>query len=654
MTEYRKEFFDKEYSATVSYRRLWQYARKYRARVIIGIACGILTAGTLIPFFQAVQPALEKVSVVQETKAALTEEGAKSETSPQQPSAPEQSYKTLDGKTVDAKLPAWYPKAERLAEKLGIKLASDDGSMGGALMVLIIIVVPLVALVRLGLVFLNHYCLTWVGSKVVADLRIDMLAHIQKQSMRFFSRIDVGMLMSRATADPYAVQHIIQVTLAQLGRAPFEIAVSVAFVIYFAIANDMLATLAVIVIGFPIFMVPIIAIGKRIRKWSKRTMERNSVVGSKMHELLTCIKVIKAYNTEEEENQKYRDVNRNLLKATLRAVRAGLLVGPAVETVGIFLICAFVMWCFIERVSLAKVVPMIAPLLIIYKPLKQLATIQAQIEHGAASLSRIFSLLDVEMSLPESPSPISKTSFENEIAFEGVSFRYDGAERDAVGDASFKIKRGELVAVVGSTGSGKTTMSSLLARFYDPQKGKILVDGIDLKDIALRDIRNLIGAVQQETLLFNDTIEANIRYGSPNATFDEVVQAAKLANAHDFILSQPEGYARNVGEKGLALSGGERQRIAIARAILKNPPVLILDEATSALDTVTERLVQDALTNLMANRTTFAIAHRLSTIAGANLILVMESGKIVERGTHEELYAAGGIYRKLCDMQAKN
>jgi subfamily B ATP-binding cassette protein MsbA len=218
-----------------------------------------------------------------------------------------------------------------------------------------------------------------------------------------------------------------------------------------------------------------------------------------------------------------------------------------------------------------------------------------------------------------------------------VSFRYDSAECDAVSHASFSIRAGEFVAVVGSTGSGKSTMSALLSRFFDPYSGRIILDGVDLKDVSIGDLRNLIGVVQQETLLFNETIEENIRYGSPNATYEEVVAAAKLANAHDFIISQPDGYARLAGEKGMAISGGERQRIAIARAILKNPPILILDEATSALDTVTERLVQDALTNLMKNRTVFAIAHRLSTIRNADLILVMDHGEIVLSGTPDEV-----------------
>lgn len=232
-----------------------------------------------------------------------------------------------------------------------------------------------------------------------------------------------------------------------------------------------------------------------------------------------------------------------------------------------------------------------------------------------------------------------------------MSFRYETADLDAVSHASFELPRGKTVAVVGGTGSGKTTLSGLLARFYDPGSGTVRMDGADLRDLRNDDLRRLIGSVQQETILFNDTIEENIRYGSPAATHEEVVAAAKLANAHDFIMAQPEGYSRMVGEKGFALSGGERQRIAIARAILRNPPILILDEATSALDTVTEKLVQDALVNLMKNRTVFAIAHRLSTIRNADLILVMDHGRIVERGTHDELYAANGVYRRLCDMQ---
>ena len=646
---YRKEFFDREYTAKEAYSRLWQYARRYRFRIWVGIICGMLTAGTLIPFFQVIKPALSSV----EAPAAKTirEESPKpaAEVVDEVVGASKDDAVAKRAKSTAKE----YNKIRDFMAKFGIKLQSEDEELGLPLLFLAIVVVPLVALFRCGLVFLNHYCLAWAGMNTVRDIRNDIFRHVQAQSMQFHGRIDVGQLMSRCTSDPQQVRMIIQTVLQELAQAPFEIAVSVGFIIYSAISNRMLPTLGIIVFGFPLFMLPVLFLSKRIRKWSKKALERLSVVGSRIHEILTCIKVVKAYNTEEYECRKYNEAVSQTLKATMRSLRWGLLVGPAVETVGILLICAFLVWCYFAGVKLSTIIPMLAPLLIIYRPLKQLSKLQVQIEQGRAALARIWSAMDVEMELPENPAAQDKSSFEDKVVFKDVFFRYDTAERNAVDGVNFEILRGKVVAVVGGTGSGKSTMSSLLARFFDPQSGCITMDGTDLRDIKVADLRRLIGSVQQETLLFNDTIENNIKYGSPEATHEQVVAAAKMANAHDFIMSQPEGYERLAGEKGFALSGGERQRIAIARAILKNPPILILDEATSALDTVTERLVQDAINNLMKDRTTFAIAHRLSTIRNADLTLVMQEGKIVERGTHDELYAVNGVYRKLCDMQSQ-
>ena len=638
---YRKEFFDREYTAKEAYGRVWSYARQYKVRIIVGILCGMLTAGTLVPFFQVIQPALQQVESRQEAPAAE----APAAEAPADGAHKDKSAKKAKGLEKD------YGKIRKWLHEHGVELQDENEELGLPLLFLIIVVVPVVALFRCGLVFLNHYCLAWAGMRTVRDIRCDIFRHVEAQSMQFHGRIDVGQLMSRCTSDPHQVQQIIQHVLQELAQAPFEIAVSVGFIVWSAVHNHMLPTLGIIVLGFPMFMIPVVFLSKRIRKWSKKALPRFSVVGSRIHEILTCIKVVKAYNTEALEEEKYEEANNQTLKATLRSLRWGLLVGPAVETVGIFLICGFVVWCFFTGVKLSMIIPMLAPLLLIYRPLKQLSKLQVQVEQGRAALTRIWSIMDVEMELPEDPAAVEKASFDDKVVFDDVCFRYDTAEHDAVSHASFEIPRGKVVAVVGGTGSGKSTMSSLLARFYDPLSGAIAMDGVDLRKLRIADLRRLVGSVQQETLLFNDTIEANIRYGSPEATHDQVVAAAKMANAHDFIMSQPEGYARLAGEKGFALSGGERQRIAIARAILRNPPILILDEATSALDTVTERLVQDAINNLMKDRTVFAIAHRLSTIRNADLILVMQDGRIVERGTHDELYAKDGVYRKLCDMQ---
>ena len=659
--EYKKEFFDRTYTTREAYGRVWKYARKYRFRIFAGILCGMLTAGTLLPLFQVIQPALDRVSQNERALLAESDEAtpstaaAPAELAPEKTAAPAAApapKNSLEQKIADnSRLPSWYPKVEKLARKCGIELQDESGAMGGALLLIALLVIPTVALLRLGLVFLNQYLLTWSASHVVADIREDLLDKIQRQEIQFHGRVDVGQLMSRTLYDPGTVQTIVQTMLAELARAPFEIMVSVGFIIWFAVANHMLPTLAIIVIGMPAFMIPVIALGRVIRRWTKRNLERGSVVIGRMHEVLTCIKVIKAYDAEDLEAAKFRQTNRTYLSTTLRAVRWGLLVGPVVETVGIILLCGFIVWCFMAHVTIANLVPMIAPLVLIYKPLKQMANLQVQVETAQAALQRIWSVLDLDSELPEKPDALRKTDFSDRIAFDNVSFRYETAQEDAVRSASFEIPRGKMIAVVGGTGSGKSTLSNLMARFFDPREGRVTMDGVDLRDLRLHNLRRLVGSVQQETILFNDTIEENIRYGTPKATKEEVIAAAKMANAHEFIMSQPDGYQRLCGEKGMALSGGERQRIAIARAILRNPPVLILDEATSALDTVTEHLVQEALQNLMKNRTVFAIAHRLSTIRDADLILVMDHGAIVERGTHDELYAAGGVYRRLCDMQ---
>ena len=648
--EYRKEFFDRDYSAWSAYKRVWKYAGKYKFRLLIGIIAGMLTAGTLVPLFQIVQPALRHVESHDRSVVVKGDIGAAVDVS--QPKRNEGGGNAYEKEILrNSKLPAWYPTVEKWAEKCGISLHTEKGGVAGALVLMVCIIVPILAFVRLGLVYLNNYCLSWSGAHAVADIRQELLEHVQKQNLQFFGRVDVGQVLMRIVSDPHTIQTIMTTILTEVALAPFEIIVAFAYIIWFAVANNMMPTLCLIGIGFPLFVLPIQVIGRKVKKWARKSMERGSMVGSKIHEVLTCIRVIKSYNTESYETARYAATNNYLLKSTMRGLRIGLMVRPTVETVGILLICGFLVWCFLVDVKVSDVVPMLAPLLVIYKPIKQLSQLQVQLETSLASLSRIYSILDLDMELPERADPVRKPTFDSKVVFDDVSFRYDTAENDAVSHVSFAIPRGKMVAVVGGTGSGKSTLSGLLARFYDPCEGHVSIDGADLRDVHIGDLRNLVGAVMQETLLFNDTIEANIRYGSFNATHEQVVAAAKLANAHEFIMSQPEGYDRIVGEKGFALSGGERQRIAIARAILKNPPILILDEATSALDTMTERLVQEALENLMQNRTTFAIAHRLSTIRNADLILVMDQGRIVERGTHDELFAKNGVYRNLCEMQ---
>jgi subfamily B ATP-binding cassette protein MsbA len=652
------EFFDKDYTAKEAYGRLYRYARKYRMRLLIGLLAGSITAGSWVPIFQVIQPILRQVQTIDNHGSGHHKEDVAQSVAEPAGTPPGSADARMQESAVGKKsslrrggLPAWFGKVEGYANRMGITFRDEHGHMTGELLLITFLIVPLVMLVKMVTMYLNNYCLRWAGTKVVQDFRVDLFSHLQNQSLQFFARTDVGQLMSRCTTDPQHIEHVISHTVADLCRAPFEILVAVGYVIYFAVHNNMIETLVLVLIGFPLLLLPMTFLGVMVRKWSRRVLRRISLISSKMHENLTGIRVVKAYHTEEYEIEKYKAANRFYVKSVLRAIRLELLITPAVECVGISLIFVFVVYCFFRKIELQDITPLLVPFFVAYRPMKQLGKVQAQIERGRAALARIFSLLDTDMSLPVAANPVRKESFEESVRFENVSYTYgDGAEF-AVKDVSFEIPCGSVVAVVGGTGAGKTTLAALLARFCDPTSGSVTMDGTELDQIDIADLRNLIGVVTQETVLFNDTVANNIAYGSPDATREQVIEAAKMANAHDFIVAHPEGYDRVVGEKGFALSGGERQRVAIARAILKNPPILVLDEATSALDTVTERLVQDAINKLMANRTTFAIAHRLSTIRNACMILVMEKGRIVERGTHEQLYEAGGAYRRLCDMQ---
>lgn len=653
------EFFDREYTARQAYGRLYRYACKYRYRLLAGLLAGSITAGSWVPVFQIVQPVLKQFQAGGAQMAAPADPvPGPSVVKVKHRDALNDSLTDLikqdkRGKPVaaDDGLPSWFQKVEKLGNRCGVTFRDAEGHMTGQLLLIGLFVLPLVMAVKVVATYLNHYFLRWTGAKVVQDFRIDLFAHLQKQSLYFFGRTDVGQLMSRCTSDPQQVDHVIAHTLADLCRAPFEILVAFGFVIYFAIKNDMLETLVLVLFGFPLFLVPMAVLGNLVRKWSRKALHRISFISSKMHENLTCIRVVKAYHTEAYEIGRYRQANQFYVKSILRAVRMELLITPAVECMGIFLAGLFVVYCYFRNLAIHEIAPLLVPFIVAYRPMKQLGKVQAQVERGRAALTRIYSLLDTDISLPQAAHPVRKSTFDDRVRFDGVCFRYQEGTDLTIKSVSFDIPRGSLVAVVGGTGSGKTTLANLLARFYDPVSGAVTMDGVDVRQMEVGDLRRLIGVVTQETVLFNDTIASNIAYGTPEATREQVIAAAKLANAHDFILAQPEGYDRVVGEKGFALSGGERQRVAIARAILKNPPILILDEATSALDTVTERLVQDAINTLMANRTTFAIAHRLSTIRSANQILVMEKGAVIERGTHEQLYAGNGVYRSLCDMQ---
>ena len=411
--------------------------------------------------------------------------------------------------------------------------------------------------------------------------------------------------------------------------------------------------MVILLIGVPLVVLPIHILGRRIRKVYKKSFARIAEVFSRMHEVFTGIRVVKAYNTEAAEEERFNHVNRLYLRQVIRALRLQLLISPSMEVVAVAATLVFLVFSYSQGISVTQLAALLAPAFMAYQPIKDLSKVVASLQRSMAAADRYFNLIDTDTSLPENPDAVELTSFRDRITLDKAEFSYD--ERKIIDGVSFEIPKGHMVAVVGETGSGKTTIANLIARFYDVTGGAVRIDGIDVRDYRLSSLRKMIGVVNQDAILFNDTIANNIAYGCPSATREEIIEAAKLANAHEFIVDgrHAQGYDTEVGEKGFKLSGGEKQRVAIARAILRNPPILILDEATSALDTVTEKLVQEALNRVMANRTVFAIAHRLSTIRNANCIIVLKNGRVAEAGTHAELLAKNGIYRRLHDTQFK-
>ena len=500
--------------------------------------------------------------------------------------------------------------------------------------------------------YINHYNMRWVSTRVIADMRNLLYERLLSQSMKFFGHQDVGHLISRCTNDTAMIETSISDVIADITRCPLEIIACLCAMIMVSVQQHMSTMLIVIVLGMPVCVVPVMVLARKIRRIYRNAFAQVAELVSRMHETFSGILLIKSNHTETRETRKFMLVNGKYFRMVVKALRLKLFMAPLMETVTATISLVFLVYAYARGVSISQMFMLLAPAFLMYQPIKEITKIVNNLQRSMAAADRYFDLVDTDTALPEKKDAVDLFSFRDSIVFDHVSFAYEPG-RDVIRDISFSIPRGKMVAVVGETGSGKTTIASLLSRLYDVTGGEVRIDGRNVRDYTIASLRRQIGIVTQEPIIFNDTIANNIAYSRPGATMEEIREAAERANAHHFIVSgtHPLGYEEEAGEKGCKLSGGEKQRIALARIILKNPPILVLDEATSALDTVTEKLIQDALNRVMENRTVFAIAHRLSTIRNADLILVMDKGEIVERGTHEELLAMNGRYRKLHDTQ---
>jgi subfamily B ATP-binding cassette protein MsbA len=505
--------------------------------------------------------------------------------------------------------------------------------------------------------FLNTYLMNWVGLRAVTDLRVKVFAHLQTLSVDFFSDSRSGDLISRVTNDVGLIQRALSTFIEDLVKEPFTLVGVIGFMLY----KDWRLTLAALVL-FPVCVAPIITFGRKTRAASRAAQQHQGSLVSVLHEAIAGLRVVKAFNAEQRETEDFRGLSQKVFGQQMRVVRATALLRPIIELLAAVGVALAFMYAYRRGMKGSLLLVMALGLYKLYEPVKKLSRVHLAIQEALSASERIFNVLDRQPSVVEATSARELPPFRYAIRLENLSFRYPvdyrGTEgADVLHDVNLEIPAGSVIALVGSSGAGKTTLMNLILRFYDPTAGAIKIDGVDIRALTFKSLRDQIGLVTQETFLFNDTVANNIAYGKPGAVMDEIVAAATRAHAHPFIEQMPQRYETFVGDVGVKVSGGQRQRIAIARAILRNPLILLLDEATSALDTESERAVQAALDELMwgdrqrSRHTMLVIAHRLSTVQHADQIVVLDKGRIVERGTHAELLARGELYKRLYDMQ---
>lgn len=505
-------------------------------------------------------------------------------------------------------------------------------------------------MVRLVTAFFYDYLMNNVAQKIMRDIRLRLYETIQNLSLDYFSKKRTGELISRITNDVATVENAVSYAVTDMFRQPFMIIIYLVmvFVMYFKAA-------LIVFIMVPLVAWPMAMIGKKLRKLAKGSQEKMADINSHLLETISGVRVVKAFSMEDEEVERFRQNNQELYKLKMKGVKRMLIQSPITEVVGTI----FGLSCFMilgkqvmeGHLSFGIFGFFLAGILQIISPIKKLGNVHAITQQALAANDRIYEVLDARPTVVEKRNPLNLPTIAKKIELQNVSFRYDAESGIILNNIDLVINTGELVAIVGPTGTGKSTLASLIPRFYDPTHGKVLVDGIDIRDVSFKSLRNQIGIVGQETILFNDTVRNNIAYGFSLATQEKVEEAATRAFAHQFVMNMPRGYETTVGDRGFRLSGGEKQRLAIARAILRNPPILILDEATSQLDSESEKFVQEALDRLMVGRTVVAIAHRLSTVIKADKIVVIDGGRIVGLGRHDDLLVTCSLYKRLYETQ---
>ena len=532
-----------------------------------------------------------------------------------------------------------------------VPLVTSDDKPEGMALILLLLSIPLAFSLRALGGFLNAYYMAYAGMHVLERLRIMVFEKIQHLPLAFFHKNNVGDLMSRVMGDTGQLQTALVKVVNSLVKEPATLVSAIGFLIYLTISESEVAFMLIALATVPACVLPIRAIGSRILKKAKLAQNQAGELNNVLNENLSAVREVRAYSLETREIDRFSAAARKLFKLALKTVKYDKALSPLIELTTAFALC-FSLYVAVQKDIQPEIIASIlTALYMCYEPIKKLGAVSNTIRQAQASLDRLEYVLHSEDTVPETESPKALGKISGQIHFDNVTFRY--AEEAALKSVNVTINAGEAIALIGPSGAGKTTFANLVPRFYDAVEGNVRIDGIDVRELDKHELRAQIALVSQESLLFSDTITNNIRLSKPDASLDEIHAAARMANAHDFIEAFEDGYDTLVGERGSRLSGGQRQRIAIARAFLKDAPIIILDEPTSALDAESEHNIQAALETLAKGRTVLIIAHRFSTIQHADRIFVFEDGHIIAQGPHRELYQSNELYTSLYDKQAK-
>ncbi|HJT16074.1 MAG TPA: ABC transporter transmembrane domain-containing protein [Thermoanaerobaculia bacterium] len=617
-------------------RRLYRYLGQYKAWAVVAFGSMIVFAATHTILIALTQPIVDQV---------LSKPGQAQVKQPAASSTQDRFVNTILKRDQPVGQRGWLINTYD-STKSRIDAWWNDKPQNKWRKVLFAILILFV--IRGFAAFFSEYGFQKVGLSTVRDLRNQLYEHIINQSHRFFAERSTGEMVSRLVSDADQIQAAVSTRMGDLFQ---ESVTLIGLLIYVLVSNTELALITLVVA--PLLVWPVVHFGFRLRRTTHRSQERMADVATVLEETIRGVRIVKAFTMEKFEINRFREATKRHLASTLKAQKIQAMTSPVLELLGGAGICLMFLYAHRRIVAgtltTGQFVAFLAAIAAMYQPIKKLNKVNLSVNAALSAAERVFRMLDVPNVVVEKPEAIELTKVGSGVRYENVTFAYN--EEPVLRNINLTISPGEIVALVGSSGAGKTTFVNLLPRFYDVLGGRITIDGHDVRDVTLKSLRALMGFVTQEVVLFNDTVRNNIAYGRTNVDEEKVIEAAKAANAHDFVSALPQGYDTPVGESGVLLSGGQRQRLAIARALFKNPPILVLDEATSALDTESERLVQQALNNLMRGRTTLVIAHRLSTVRSANKIVVLDKGDIAEVGPHEELLARRGLYRRLYDLQ---